>query len=95
MRAEETHRVKPEQEACPTTDREARLSRRQKEILALVAEGATDSEIAQRLCLTPGTVRWYVREILLRMGARCRAHAVALALRQGTLEDGNAEGPSL
>ena len=85
--------MKPEQEARTTPDKEVRLSRRQREILALVAEGATDSEIAQRLCLAPTTVHWYMSEILSSLGARSRAHAVALALRQGTLQDANQEGP--
>jgi DNA-binding NarL/FixJ family response regulator len=65
--------------------KEVRLSNRQREILVLVAEGATDSEIARQLCLSTKTVGWYVGEILARIDARCRAHAVALALQQGVL----------
>ena len=68
-----------------------RLSNRQREILALMAEGATNGEIAQQLCLAPATVNWHIREILSSLGARSRAHAVALALRQGTLKDANLE----
>ena len=66
-------------------DRLVHLSDRQLEVLALVAEGATDNEIALRLHLSVLTVAQYVREIRARFDARSRAHAVALALREGLL----------
>jgi DNA-binding CsgD family transcriptional regulator len=66
-------------------DRLVHLSDRQLEVLALVAEGATDNEIALRLHLSVLTVAQYVREIRARFDARSRAHAVALALRMGLL----------
>ena len=61
------------------------FSEREIQILSLVAEGRTDNEIGIRLCMSAKTVSWYVREIRLRLGARSRAHAVALAIRQGIL----------
>jgi DNA-binding CsgD family transcriptional regulator len=61
------------------------LSDREKQVLALVAEGATDNEIALRLHLSALTVAQYVRGIRTRLDARSRAHAVALALRMGFL----------
>ena len=61
------------------------LSEREIEILALVAEGRTDNEIAIRLCMSAKTVSWYVKEIRARFNARSRTHAVALAMRQGIL----------
>lgn len=75
----------PDNDACGAVDREMSLSRRQKEVLALVAQGATDSEIAQQLCLSADTVAWHVREIRTRLDARSRAHAVALAMRHDLL----------
>jgi DNA-binding CsgD family transcriptional regulator len=57
------------------------LSDRERQVLALVAEGATDNEIALRLHLSVLTVAQYVRAIRARLDARSRAHAVALALR--------------
>jgi DNA-binding CsgD family transcriptional regulator len=75
----------PESDACALADREMSLSDRQKEVLALVALGATDSEIAQQLCLSVDTVAWHVRESRARLGARSRAHAVALAIRHDLL----------
>ena len=61
------------------------LAKREREILALVAEGRTDNEIAIRLCMSAKTVSWYVKEIRARLDARSRAHAVALAMQQGIL----------
>jgi DNA-binding NarL/FixJ family response regulator len=75
----------PENDACGAADREMSLSSRQKEVLALVALGATDGEIAQQLCLSVYTIAWHVRKILTRLGARSRAHAVALAIRHDLL----------
>jgi len=66
-------------------DPEIRLSRRETEILALVAQGASDNQIAMQLCLSAKTVSWYVRRIRTQLGAHSRAHAVALAMRQGLL----------
>jgi DNA-binding CsgD family transcriptional regulator len=63
------------------------LSPRERQILALVAEGATDSEIARHLTLSRETVSWYVKQIRARLDARSRAHAVALALREDLLPE--------
>ena len=75
----------PDEEVCEAVDREISLSSRQREVLALVAHGATDSEIAQQLCLSVDTVAWHVKEIRTRLDARSRAHAVALAMRHDLL----------
>jgi PAS domain S-box-containing protein len=53
------------------------LSARQIEILALVAEGLSNAEIAGRLYLTESTVKWHVRKILRALGVANRAQAVA------------------
>jgi len=53
------------------------LSPRQIEILALVAEGLSNAEIAARLYLTESTVKWHVRKILRALGVANRAQAVA------------------
>ena len=75
----------PDEEACDAVDREMSLSSRQKQVLALVAQGANDSEIAHQLCLSVDTVAWHVKEIRARLDARSRAHAVALAMRHDLL----------
>lgn len=74
-----------EEKSCRAAGKEFRLSRRETEILALVAQGASDNEIAIQLCLSAKTVSWYVKETRAKLGARSRAHAVALALRHGLL----------
>lgn len=65
----------------PGRSRDADLSRllssRQLEILALVAEGLSNAEIASRLYLTESTVKWHVRKILRALGVANRAQAVA------------------
>jgi len=53
------------------------LSSRQIEILALVAEGLSNAEIASRLYLTESTVKWHVRKILRALRVTNRAQAVA------------------
>ena len=61
------------------------LSERQMQVLALVAEGSTDKEIALQLGLSAKTISSYMKHIRARLGAQSRAHAVALAMRQGLL----------
>lgn len=53
------------------------LTTRQIEILALVAEGLSNAEIAARLYLGESTVKWHVRKILRALGVANRAQAVA------------------
>ncbi|HKO38578.1 MAG TPA: PAS domain-containing protein [Solirubrobacterales bacterium] len=53
------------------------LTPRQVEILALIAEGLSNAEIASRLYLTESTVKWHVRKILRALGVTNRAQAVA------------------
>lgn len=57
------------------------LSPREREILALVATGATNKEIADRLCLAEGTVKNHVTNILTKLDVRDRTQA-ALRARQ-------------
>jgi PAS domain S-box-containing protein len=61
------------------------LSRRQLDVLRLVAVGANASQIAAELSISEATVRTHVKNILARLGAHNRAHAVALAMTQGLL----------
>jgi NarL family two-component system response regulator LiaR len=56
------------------------LTGREREVLALLAEGLTNKEIAERLTLSPATVRVYVSHILSKLGAGNRTEAARLAL---------------
>lgn len=61
----------------------AKLSPRQLEILALVADGLSNLEIADRLFISEATVKWHMRQILRALGVSNRAQAVARYLRAG------------
>jgi PAS domain S-box-containing protein len=54
---------------------------REREVLALLAAGATDEQIAEMLELSPATVQTHVRNAKAKLGARTRAQAVAMALQ--------------
>jgi DNA-binding CsgD family transcriptional regulator len=60
-----------------------KVTPRELEVLALIADGYSTREIAQMLWITDETVRTHVRRLLSRVGARTRAHAVAIAYRDG------------
>ena len=62
---------------------ELRVTNRELEVLALIANGCSTREIAQALWITEETVRTHVRRLLGRLGARTRAHAVAIAFHEG------------
>ena len=64
------------------------LTPREREVLTLLAGGLTGAQIAERLSLSPETVRIHVRNARGRLGARTRAHAIALALLRGEIEVG-------
>jgi DNA-binding NarL/FixJ family response regulator len=61
------------------------LSDREWEVLKLVAEGATNKEIAARLFISPHTVKDHTRTLYRRLGARNRAEAIQRAQRMGLL----------
>ncbi len=68
-----------------TGPRSSTLTRRQRQILQLFADGGRTAEVARRLELSSETVRAHTKGILARLGARDRAHAVAKALRSGMI----------
>lgn len=57
------------------------LTRREREILGALAEGMSGAQIAEKLVLSPETVRTHVRNAMAKLGATTRSQAVALALR--------------
>jgi DNA-binding NarL/FixJ family response regulator len=63
----------------------APLTAREREIVELIADGASNRVIAARLAISRHTVKFHVASILGKLGARSRTEAVALALRRGVL----------
>ena len=57
------------------------LTRREREVLAMLADGETNARIAQRLVVTEDTVKTHVKHILRKLGARNRSQAVSRYFR--------------
>ena len=62
------------------------LSPREREILALLAGGKTQTQIAAALVVSPKTVGTHIQHLLSKLGVHSRAQAVALAFRAGLVE---------
>jgi DNA-binding NarL/FixJ family response regulator len=72
-------------EGTPATEESQQLTEREREVLALVATGATNREIAQQLHLSHHTVKDYTRNVFRKLEVRNRAEAVQRAQRLGLL----------
>jgi DNA-binding NarL/FixJ family response regulator len=71
--------------ASAESDRLPQLTKREREVLRLLADGLTNEEIGKRLFLSPETVRTHVQKAMRRLEADTRTQAVALALRQSLI----------
>jgi two-component system nitrate/nitrite response regulator NarL len=69
----------------PVEDASHGLTRREREVLVLLAEGYTQTTIAERLVVSPSTVGTHVQRILAKLGVHSRGQAVARAYRVGLL----------
>ena len=63
----------------------ASLSERECEVLELMAEGLSNPEIAQRLFISTNTAVSHTRHVIAKLGASCRAEAVAVGFRLGLI----------
>lgn len=70
----------------------ARLSPREREVLALAAQGFSDQQIGKRIFCTRSTVARHVHNLLMKLGARNRTHAVALGMRDGLIRWEGSDG---
>src|SRR5260221_8858299 len=62
------------------------LTHRELEVLHLIADGLSNQEIAERLFITLGTVKWYVKQLFSKLNASSRTQAVALARASGQFD---------
>jgi DNA-binding NarL/FixJ family response regulator len=88
-----TRRVIGEFAARPSTQRTdptvvGVLTDRERQVVALVAQGLSNEEIAQRLVVSPATARTHVSRAMVKLRARDRAQLVVLAYQSGLAVDG-------
>jgi DNA-binding NarL/FixJ family response regulator len=79
--------ARTKQPAGPSTAL-AELTSREREVMALVAEGLTNAEIGERLFMSPATARTHVSRILTKLGARDRTQLVVMAYETGLVRPG-------
>jgi DNA-binding NarL/FixJ family response regulator len=71
--------------ASAESERLPQLTKREREVLRLLADGLSNEEIGKRLFLSPETVRTHVQKAMRRLEADTRTQAVAVALRQSLI----------
>ena len=72
-------------DAAPASDADTPLTPRELEVLALMAEGASNKAIARRLGISVHTAKFHVGSLLDKLDATGRTDAVAQAVRQGVI----------
>ncbi len=63
---------------------EPSLSPREREVLALIGEGLTTSEIAEKLVVSPGSVSTYIHRLIEKLHLKNKAEAMVYSLRHTT-----------
>jgi DNA-binding CsgD family transcriptional regulator len=74
--------------------KDAALTPRELEVLCLLAEGATNQDLADRLFISPKTASVHLTHIMAKLGAKNRGQAVAFAHRDGLLSDTDLRDPT-
>jgi DNA-binding CsgD family transcriptional regulator len=64
------------------------ITAREREVLALIATGLSNTEIADRLAISPATAKTHVGHLLTKLAARDRVHLVILAYQAGVVPAG-------
>jgi DNA-binding NarL/FixJ family response regulator len=85
-------RLRPKLLSRDTTQRMPSLSKREREIMDLLAQGLTGEDVAERLVLSSETVKTHIRNAMAKLEAHTRVHAVAIALREGFISGRDSEG---
>jgi DNA-binding NarL/FixJ family response regulator len=65
------------------TQQQKVLSKREREIMELLSQGLTGEQVAERLFLSPETIKTHIRNAMNKLEANTRVHAIAIALREG------------
>ncbi len=65
--------------------RQATLTDREQQVLALIAAGHPTREVAQQLCYSERTVKNVLHDVVTKLNARSRSQAVAFAVREGLI----------
>ena len=81
-----------EERSRPLAGATSNLTRRENEVLRLLAQGLTQDDIARRLTISPKTVGTHIEHVLRKLGVHSRAQAVALAFREDVANGGPEDG---
>ncbi len=76
-------RLRPALLSRRATQRMPSLSKREREIMDLLAQGLTGEQVADKLVLSSETVKTHIRNAMAKLEASTRVHAIAIALREG------------
>jgi DNA-binding NarL/FixJ family response regulator len=76
----------PEERGARRQGRTAELSRQERKVLLELARGSSTEEIAEGMHLTTHTIRSHIRNLMRKLRARSRAHAVAIACTEGIID---------
>lgn len=76
-----------EQCVVDVTDGESRLTRRENQVLTLLALGLEQRQIAERLEVADKTIGTHIEHILMKLGVRNRTQAVGVAYREGLVDE--------
>ncbi|KJS54052.1 response regulator transcription factor [Streptomyces rubellomurinus] len=80
--------ARPDPAAAEPAERLAVLTAREREVMAMAATGLTNEEIAERMFVSPFTVRTHVHRAMAKLDARDRAQLVAIAYQSGLVPPG-------
>jgi len=85
-------RLRPALLSRRVTQRMPSLSKREREIMDLLAQGLTGEQVAEKLVLSSETVKTHIRNAMSKLEASTRVHAIAIALREGYIQPPASDG---
>ena len=85
-------RLRPALLSRRATQRMPSLSKREREIMDLLAQGLTGEQVADKLVLSSETVKTHIRNAMAKLEASTRVHAIAIALREGYIQPPSSDG---